>query len=118
MKDALARAKTEEAAGAGGKSKLPVGWSSPKTRDEGQDIVFEMEAPGLDPDTLAVEPQGSKLHIRASGTNSDGSQTLALDESLNFPEGSELTGATANYGDDRLVVRIPKAGLKPTQTSG
>jgi HSP20 family molecular chaperone IbpA len=121
MEDALARAPQDEAqVGADTKtatSNLPAGWASPTTRDEGDTIVLEMPAPGLDPGTLAVEPEGSKLHLRASGKSADRHETISLDESLNFPEGSDLSGLTADYDDDRLVVRIPKAGLKHTQSS-
>ena len=118
MEDARARAPQDEApVGATTKtttSNLPAGWASPTTRDEGDTIVLEMPAPGLDAGTLTVEPEGSKLHLRASGKSADGHQTISVDESLNFPAGSDLSGATADYGDDRLVIRIPKAGLKHT----
>jgi HSP20 family molecular chaperone IbpA len=121
MEDARARAPQDEAPVAASTktttSKLPAGWASPTTRDEGDSIVLEMPAPGLDPDTLTVEPEGSKLHLRASGKSADGHETISLDESLNFPEGSDLSGATADYADDRLIVRIPKTGLKHTQSS-
>ena len=121
MEDARARAPQDEVPVAASTktatSKLPAGWASPTTRDEGDSIVLEMPAPGLDPDTLTVEPEGSKLHLRASGKSADGHETISLDESLNFPEGSDLSGATADYADDRLVVRIPKTGLKHTQSS-
>ena len=51
----------------------------------------------------------------ASGKSADGHQTISLDESLNFPDGSDLSGVTAVYDDDgRLVIRIPKTGLKHT----
>ena len=118
MEDALARAPQDEspvtASTKTTTSNLPAGWASPTTRDEGDTMVLEMPAPGLDPDTLAVEPQGSKLRITASGKSDDGSQKLSLNESLSFPEGSDLSGATADYADDRLSIRIPKAGLKHT----
>ncbi len=118
MEDARARAPQDETpVGATTKtttSNLPAGWASPTTRDEGDTIVLEMPAPGLDAGTLTVEPEGSKLHLRASGKSADGHQTISVDESLNFPAGSDLSGATADYGDDRLVIRIPKAGLKHT----
>jgi HSP20 family molecular chaperone IbpA len=121
MEDALARAPEDEALVAPitktTTSNPPAGWASPTTRDDGDAIVLEMPAPGLDPDTLAVEPEGSKLHLRASGKSADGHETISLDESLNFPEGSDLSRATADYDGDRLVVRIPKAGLKHTQSS-
>jgi len=91
---------------------LPSGWASPTTRDEGDTVVLEMQAPGLDPETLAVEPQGSKLHIRAGGQSADGHQKISLDESLSFPEGSDLSGVTTDYNGGRLVIRIPKSGLK------
>ena len=103
-----------ERADAGGKtgSNLPVGWTSPTTRDEGDTLVLEMQAPGLDPETLTVEPQGSKLHIRASGHGANAHQKISLDESLNFPEGSDLSDVTADYDEGRLVIRIPKSGIK------
>ena len=93
-------------------SNLPSGWTSPTTRDEGDTLVLEMQAPGLDPETLTVEPQGSKLHIRASGQSNDGHRKISLDESLSFPEGSDLSGVTTDYNDGRLVIRIPKSGIK------
>jgi len=118
MEDARARAPQDETpVGATTKtttSNLPAGWASPTTRDEGDTIVLEMPAPGLDAGTLTLEPEGSQLHLRASGKSADGHQTISVDESLNFPAGSDLSGATADYGDDRLVIRIPKAGLKHT----
>ena len=120
IEDARARAPQDEAPVAASTktttSNLPAGWASPTTRDEGDAVVLEMPAPGLDPDTLSVEPEGSKLHLRASGKSADGHQTISLDESLNFPDGSDLSGATADYDDDRLVIRIPKSGLKHTQS--
>ena len=105
-----------ERADAGGKtgSNLPAGWTSPTTRDEGDTLVLEMQAPGLDPETLAVEPHGSHLHIRATGAREHGRQKISLDESLNFPEGSDLSGVTTDYDDGRLVIRIPKSGIKHT----
>ena len=105
--DALADARAE----AGHEESMPAGWTSPATRDEGDAIVFEMSAPGLDPETVAVEPAGSVLHVRASG-QPDSTHKISLDESLNFPEGSDVSGASATYTDDRLVIRVPKAGLK------
>ena len=118
MEDARARAPHDEVPVAAttktATSNLPAGWASPTTRNEGDTIVLEMPAPGLDAGTLTVEPEGSQLHLRASGKSADGHQTISVDESLNFPAGSDLSGATADYGDDRLVIRIPKAGLKHT----
>ena len=67
MEDARARAPHDEAPVATttktATSNLPAGWASPTTRDEGDTIVLEMPAPGLDPDTLTVEPEGSNLHL-------------------------------------------------------
>jgi len=93
-------------------SNMPTGWSSPTTRDDGDAIVLEMSAPGLDPETLVVEPQGAKLHISARGESVDGRQKIGLDEKLDLGEGSDVSGATADYSDGRLVIRIPKSGLK------
>ena len=112
IEDARERADEDEAPVGKTASNLPVGWASPTTRDEGDTVVLEMQAPGLDPDTLAVEPHGAKLHIRASGGSADGRQKISLDESLNFPEGSDLSGVTTDYDGGRLLIRIPKSGIK------
>jgi HSP20 family molecular chaperone IbpA len=114
VQDARARAQDDEALVGASTSKLPSGWASPTTRDEGDTIVLEMPAPGLDPETVSVRAEGAKLRISAGGESADGREKLSLDESLSFPEGSDLSGATADYADDRLVVRIPKSGVRQT----
>jgi HSP20 family molecular chaperone IbpA len=93
-------------------SKMPAGWASPTTHDDGDAIVLEMPAPGLDPGTLTVEPRGAKLRISARGESAEGRQKVGLDETINFPEGSDLSAAMVDYAGDRLVIRIPKSGLK------
>ena len=114
VEDARERADDDNAPAGKTASNLPAGWTSPTTRDEGDTLVLEMQAPGLDPETLAVEPHGSHLHIRATGAREHGRQKISLDESLNFPEGSDLSGVTTDYDDGRLVIRIPKSGIKHT----
>ena len=112
VEDARDRAEQDEAPAGKTASNLPTGWTSPTTRDEGDMLVLEMQAPGLDPETLAVEPHGSHLHIRASGQREHRLQKISLDESLNFPEGSDLSGVTTDYDEGRLVIRIPKSGIR------
>ena len=92
-------------------SSLPGGWGKPDVTDEGDVIVIALQAPGLKADTVSVEPHGSSLQVRAEGKGGPG-EHLKPDEALKFPEGSDLSGATASYSDDKLVVRIPKAGIK------
>ena len=92
-------------------SALPGGWGKPDVSDEGNVIVIALQAPGLKADTVSVEPKGSSLQVRAEGERGPG-EHIKLDEALKFPEGSDLSGATASYSDDKLVVRIPKAGIK------
>ncbi|MFY9580240.1 MAG: Hsp20/alpha crystallin family protein [Gaiellaceae bacterium] len=92
-------------------SALPGGWGKPDVSDEGDVIVIALQAPGLEADTVSVEPHGSSLQVRAEGERGP-REHIKLDESLKFPEGSDLSGATASYSDDKLVVRIPKAGIK------
>ena len=70
-----------------------------------------MTAPGLHGDTVAVQPEGSKLNVRASGQGARG-ERLVLEEFLNFPEGSDLSGASAAYENDQVLIRVPKSGLK------
>ena len=92
-------------------SALPGGSGKPDVSDEGDVIVIAMHAPGLKADTVSVEPRGSSLQVRAEGEGGPG-EHVKLDEALKFPKGSDLSGATASYSDDKLVVRIPKAGIK------
>ena len=90
---------------------MPGGWGKPDVSDEGDVIVIALQAPGLKADTVSVEPRGASLQVRAEGERGP-NEKIKLDEALKFPEGSDLTGATASYADDKLVVRIPKAGIK------
>ena len=92
-------------------SALPGGWGKPDVSDEGDVIVIALQAPGLEADTVSVEPRGSSLQVRAEGERGP-NEKVKLDEALKFPEGSDLSGATASYGDGKLVVRIPKSGIK------
>jgi HSP20 family molecular chaperone IbpA len=113
VEDAREQAEREDGDAASTSTNMPSGWASPTTRDEGDAIVLEMPAPGLDPATLVVAPEGPVLHVRANGS-SRANEKISLDESLNFPPGSDVSGATASYENDRLVIRVPKAGLKHT----
>jgi len=92
-------------------SALPGGWGKPDVSEEGDMIVIALQAPGLKADTVSVEPRGSSLQVRAEGERGP-NEKIKLDEALKFPEGSVLSGATATYSDDKLIVRIPKTGIK------
>ena len=97
---------------AAGASSRPAGWGEVETSQEGDDLVIALPAPGLEEDSIHLEPDGSTLKLHAKGANSKGQQIL-LDETLKLPEGSDPSPATVSYKDDRLVVRIPKSALKP-----
>jgi HSP20 family molecular chaperone IbpA len=110
LEDARAQAVKEAEA-------TSAGWGSPTTREEGELLVIEMHAPGLDPESFVAEPEGSTFHVKASGSSDRPRVKTTLDETINFAEGSDLSGATATYVDDKVVIRIPKSGLKQTQSS-
>ena len=89
----------------------PAGWGEVETSQEGNDLLIALPAPGLDESSIRVEPEGSAVTLHARGTNSQGMH-VELNETLNLPEGSDASQASASYTDGRLVVRIPKSALK------
>jgi HSP20 family molecular chaperone IbpA len=92
-------------------------WGSPTTREEGELFVVEMRAPGLEPETFVAEPEGSIFHVKASGTTDERRVKMILDETISFPEGTDLSNATATYADDTVIIRVPKADLRQSQSS-
>src|SRR2546428_13954143 len=82
-------------------SALPGGWGKPDVSDEGDVIVIALHAPGLEADTVRVEPKAASLQVRAEGERGPGEHSQ-LDHAVKFPEGSDLSGATASYSDDKL----------------
>jgi HSP20 family molecular chaperone IbpA len=89
----------------------PMGWDAPDVTQTGDEVVLTMHAPGLDPETVQSEVDGSALVVRASGTSAHGA-------SLRFNERIDLTGADpgqadVSYADGKLVVRMPKSAFKP-----
>jgi HSP20 family molecular chaperone IbpA len=92
-------------------SARPAGWGEVETSQQGDDLVIAMPAPGLDPDSIHLEPEGSSLKLHARGSGSHG-EHISLNETLSLPEGSDPSPATVSYTDGRLVIRIPKSALK------
>jgi HSP20 family molecular chaperone IbpA len=111
--DAMAEARAEAShePGVTHTGPRPAGWGDVETSQEGGDIVIAMPAPGLDPDSIQLEPHGSSLKLQARGSGSHG-EHISLNETLALPEGSDPSPATVSYTDGRLVVRIPKSALK------
>ena len=116
--DAMAEARAEAAkegaepvATSSTSGTKPVGWGEVETSQEGDDLLIAMPAPGLDEDSIKLEPQGSSLKLHARGSNSQGQQ-IQLNENLALPEGSDSSQASVSYTNGRLVVRIPKSALK------
>jgi HSP20 family molecular chaperone IbpA len=114
--DAMAETRAEAARDDGGAqtaASRPAGWGEVETSQAGDDIVIAMPAPGLDPDSIRLEPQGSSLQVQAKGSGGHG-EHISLNETLALPEGSDPSPATAAYTNGRLVVRIPKSALRTT----
>jgi hypothetical protein len=85
--DAMAEARAEAARDDGGAqttASRPAGWGEVETSQEGDDIVIAMPTPGLDPDSIRLEPQGSSLRVQAKGSGSHG-EHISLNEPWRFP---------------------------------
>ena len=116
VEDARARAGQEEAptpeatpaAGAG--KQLAPGWTSPEVTQTENEVVLRMNAPGLDPDSLQTDVDGTALILKASGTSEAGLKTN-LNERLVL-KGADLSQADVSYEDGKLVVRLPKSAFK------
>jgi HSP20 family molecular chaperone IbpA len=108
---AEARAEASHDAGVTHTGPRPAGWGEVEMSQEGGDLVIAMPAPGLDPDSIRLEPHGSSLKLQARGSGSHG-EHISLNETLALPEGSDPSPATVSYTDGRLVVRIPKSAFK------
>jgi HSP20 family molecular chaperone IbpA len=108
MQDALARAGSDALAGATGKPLVRPG--ATKFSETETELVFTSELPGLDPDSVRVEAEGSDVRLKASGHRTS-REKLLLDERIQLPAGSHPAGATASYEGTQLTVRIPKTAL-------
>jgi HSP20 family molecular chaperone IbpA len=87
------------------------GFSAPEVTQTGDEIVLKMNAPGLDPESVQTEVEGSALVVKARGTSDTGT-AINLNERLNL-KGADLSQADVSYQDGQIVVRLPKAALKP-----
>lgn len=117
MVEARAEMKDDDAQpGVSPQSHRPAGWGEVETSQEGEDLVIAMPVPGLDPDSIHLETEGSSLKLHAKGSGRVG-QHILLNETLALPEGSDPSPATVSYTDGRLVVRIPKSALKAKPAS-
>ena len=106
MEDAIARGRSDLSAPRGS----PHAKAEPPLFSETEsELVFTSELPGLDPETVKVEPEGSSLRVKASGHKA--LHQLVLDERIQLPEGSHPDGATASYEGTQLIIRIPKSAL-------
>ena len=87
------------------------GFSAPEVTQTDDEVVLKMNAPGLDPETVQTEVEGSALVVKARGTSDTGT-AINLNERLNL-KGADLSQADVSYQDGQIVVRLPKAAFKP-----
>ena len=118
MKDARERAEkaaVTAAADAPQAGRQPPGWTTPEVTQTDDEVVLRMDAPGLDPETVHTDVDGSALILQARGSTDSGAQ-LSLNERLVL-KGADLSQADVSYEDGKLVVRLPKSTFKPESTS-
>jgi HSP20 family molecular chaperone IbpA len=84
----------------------PTSWDAPEVTQTEDEVVLTMHAPGLDPQTVQSEVDGSALVVRASGTTAGGA-SLRFNERLEL-QGADPARADVSYAGDKLVVRLPK----------
>jgi len=89
------------------------GFGTPEVTQTDDEVVLKMNAPGLDPESVQTEIEGSAIVVKARGT-SDAGAAINLNERLNL-RGADLSQAAVTYEDGQIVVRLPKAAFKPQQ---
>ena len=82
-----------------------------QTADE---VVLKMNAPGLDPESVQTEVEGSAILVKARGASDTGA-AINLNERLNL-KGADLSQADVTYEDGQIVVRLPKTAFKRQQS--
>ena len=87
------------------------GFSAPEVTQTDDEVVLKMNAPGLDPESVQTEVEGSAIVVKARGTSDTGT-AINLNERLNL-KGADLSQADVSYQDGQIVVRLPKAAFKP-----
>ena len=88
------------------------GFGVPEVTQTDDEVVLKMNAPGLDPESVQTEVEGSAILVKARGTSDTGA-AINLNERLNL-KGADLSQAAVTYEDGRVVVRLPKAAFKPS----
>jgi HSP20 family molecular chaperone IbpA len=114
MEEARAEAEKESSAQVSTSQQLPAGWNSPEVTQTDDEVVLKMDAPGLDPDSVETETDGSAVVVKAHGTNDAGAK-INLNERFAV-KGADLSQARVSYEDGKFVVRIPKSAF-PAQSS-
>ena len=79
------------------------------------EVVLKMNAPGLDPDSLETQVDGTAVVLKARGTSESGPK-INLNERL-VMKGADLSQADVSYEDGKLVVRLPKSAFKPQSSA-
>ena len=112
LDDARARAGDEPVAQAAPPAAHATpGFTAPEVTQTDNEVVLKMNAPGLDPESVQTEVEGSALVVKARGTSDTGT-AINLNERLNL-KGADLSQADVSYKDGQIVVRLPKAAFKP-----
>lgn len=112
LDDARARAGDEPVAQAAPPAAHAApGFTAPEVTQTDNEVVLKMNAPGLDPESVQTEVEGSALVVKARGTSDTGT-AINLNERLNL-KGADLSQADVSYKDGQIVVRLPKAAFKP-----
>ena len=112
LDDARARAGDEPVAQAAPPAAHAApGFTAPEVTQTDNEVVLKMNAPGLDPESVQTEVEGSALFVKARGTSDTGT-AINLNERLNL-KGADLSQADVSYKDGQIVVRLPKAAFKP-----
>ena len=111
LDDARARAGDEPVARAAEPAAPAAsGFSAPEVTQTAEEVVLKMNAPGLDPESLESEVEGSAIVVKARGTSDTGAP-INLNERLNL-KGADLSQAALTYEDGQVVVRLPKSAFK------
>jgi HSP20 family molecular chaperone IbpA len=111
LDDARARAGDEPVAQVAEPDVPASGFAAPEVTQTDDEVVLKMNAPGLDPESVQTEIQGSAIVVKARGTSDTGAE-INLNERLNL-KGADLAQAAVSYEDGQIVVRLPKAAFKP-----
>jgi HSP20 family molecular chaperone IbpA len=114
LDDARARAGDEPVAQvAQPDSHAAAGFAAPEVTQTDDEVVLKMNAPGLDPESVQTEIEGSAIVVKARGTSDTGAE-INLNERLKI-KGADLSQADVSYEDGQIFLRLPKTAIKPQQ---